>query len=82
MNHLRNRIISQTDLEYLKAHRLGLYRRAEEYGWRVATPHLPANLTLADFGIGTPPASEVDEDDDRTYPNGPIDHDLGRRPED
>lgn len=55
MNHLRNRVISQADLDYLQANRIGLFRRAKVLGWRVATAEVPANLTLADFGIEQPP---------------------------
>lgn len=55
MDKYRNRVISQEDLEYLKTHRKGLYRRAKKLNWHISTPNLPANLTLADFGITKEP---------------------------
>jgi hypothetical protein len=50
-----DRVISEADLTYLIGHRLGLARRAKGWRWRIATEDTPANLTLADFGIGLPP---------------------------
>jgi hypothetical protein len=52
LSKYQNRVISQSDLEYLKIHRKGLYRRAKRLNWRIATHELTPNLTLADFGIG------------------------------
>jgi len=55
MDKYRNRVISQSDLEYLKIHRKGLYRRAKELNWQIATSVLQPNLTLTDFGITKKP---------------------------